>query len=387
MRILRSRLLALVVTALVALFVGVPAAAGQEPPPPSDRDRQLEERALALRGQATDVRAAVLRVHAEVARQTERVAIAEVEAALAEQSLSAATARRADARRAVTDKRAAVKRLAAASYIQGPANVGLVLEAKDINEAVRRQAMAQAAGDAGARTLAELRRAEDDATRFEAAADQAAVAARSAVSEARDEVQSLAAEQARQRRLLDAVDERLERTLAEAAAVATIDAAVPEAIVAAEQPLRDVVTVPIERPALRAIPKLPPVATTRVQGIAVATEIAPQVAALLDEAKLAGVVLGGGGYRDSAIQVALRLEHCGPTDYDLYEKPAGECTPPTARPGASMHERGLAIDFTYAGSAITSVESSAFMWLAANGERFGLKNLPEEPWHWSTTGT
>lgn len=383
---LRSRLLSFLVAALLAILVS-PAAGAQEAPPPSDRDRQLEERALALRGQATDVRAAVLRVRADVARQTERVAAAEADAALADQALSAATARRADARVAVKDKRAAVKRLAAASYIQGPANVSRVLEAKDINEAVRRRAMAQAAGDAGARTLAQLRRAEDETTRSEAAADEAAVAARSALTAARDEAQNLATEQARQQRLLEAVDERLERTLAEAAAVATVDASVPEAIATAEQPLRDAITAPIARPALRAVPKLPPVPTIRVQGITVASEIAPQLATLLDTANAAGVVLGGGGYRDSAVQVALRLEHCGPTDYDLYEKPAGECAPPTARPGASMHERGTAIDFAYAGSAITSVESPAFIWLAANAERFGLKNLPEEPWHWSTTGT
>ena len=62
----------------------------------------------------------------------------------------------------------------------------------------------------------------------------------------------------------------------------------------------------------------------------------------------------GGGYRDPSSQVALRRAHCGTSDYDVYEKPPSQCHPPTARPGASMHERGLAIDFTAAGRVITS---------------------------------
>ena len=51
-----------------------------------------------------------------------------------------------------------------------------------------------------------------------------------------------------------------------------------------------------------------------------------------------------------------------------------------------MHERGLAIDFTNGGRLITSRSNAAFRWLASNAARFGLYNLPEEPWHWSTNG-
>jgi D-alanyl-D-alanine carboxypeptidase len=51
-----------------------------------------------------------------------------------------------------------------------------------------------------------------------------------------------------------------------------------------------------------------------------------------------------------------------------------------------MHERGLAIDFTYQGSIITSKSNPAFKWLAANAKKYGLYNLPSEPWHWSTNG-
>jgi hypothetical protein len=51
-----------------------------------------------------------------------------------------------------------------------------------------------------------------------------------------------------------------------------------------------------------------------------------------------------------------------------------------------MHERGLAIDFTYGGSIITSHSSPAWKWLNANAKTYGLYNLASEPWHWSTNG-
>ena len=66
--------------------------------------------------------------------------------------------------------------------------------------------------------------------------------------------------------------------------------------------------------------------------------------------------------------------------------PPSSCSPPTARPGTSLHEQGLAIDFTNNGRLITSRSDPAFQWLAANAGGYGFRNLPSEPWHWSTTG-
>lgn len=123
-----------------------------------------------------------------------------------------------------------------------------------------------------------------------------------------------------------------------------------------------------------------------VQGIQVARRIATQVQALLDDARAAGLRLGGGGWRSSEQQIELRRQHCGPTPYDIYEKPSNQCSPPTARPGHSNHERGLAIDFTNAGHLIRSHDDAAFQWLAVNASRYGLSNLPSEPWHWSVDG-
>lgn len=107
------------------------------------------------------------------------------------------------------------------------------------------------------------------------------------------------------------------------------------------------------------------------------------VARLVAEAKTAGLTLSGGGWRDIQSQIALRRQNCRG---DVWTAPASSCSPPTAVPGRSRHERGLAIDFSCNGAGITSRSNPCFIWLAANAERFGLRNLPSEPWHWSTDG-
>ena len=94
-----------------------------------------------------------------------------------------------------------------------------------------------------------------------------------------------------------------------------------------------------------------------------------------------GVTLTGGGYRDPAQQIALRQAHCGTSDYAVYQMPSSSCSPPTAIPGTSMHEQGLAIDFENA-----SYGGSVHNWLSANAASYGLYNLPSESWRWSTTG-
>lgn len=123
--------------------------------------------------------------------------------------------------------------------------------------------------------------------------------------------------------------------------------------------------------------------------------IAADVQRLLDDAAADGVVLGGWGLRSHQRQHELRKINGCPDDgswtHSEGEDPsswvsASSCRVPTARPGFSNHESGKAIDFTYGGSVIGSRQSPAFQWLAANAGRYGLKNLPSEPWHWSVNG-
>ena len=119
--------------------------------------------------------------------------------------------------------------------------------------------------------------------------------------------------------------------------------------------------------------------------IQVAGDIGKPVGRLLVDAAEAGISMCGNGYRDPAAQIAVRRANCGTSQYAIWQMPASYCSPPTARPGSSMHEQGLAIDFTVGGSTI-GYGGAAYNWLKAHAADYGLSNLPSEPWHWSTNG-
>lgn len=117
--------------------------------------------------------------------------------------------------------------------------------------------------------------------------------------------------------------------------------------------------------------------TTVVKGIRVHKSIAKTVTKMVEDAGNQGIKLSGGGWRSSAQQAATRLKN-GCTCSDS----SNCCRTPTAPVGKSMHERGLAIDF----DNCQSRNSKVFQWLSKNASRYGLMNLPSEPWHWSTNG-
>ncbi len=116
--------------------------------------------------------------------------------------------------------------------------------------------------------------------------------------------------------------------------------------------------------------------------IDVASIVSDRVVAMISDARGAGVTLNGGGFRTYEEQLSLRSTNgcsvpAGPSN-------AG-CSPPTASPGNSQHERGLAIDFAAGGGSIR-MGSPQFNWLSANASKYGYFNLPIESWHWSTSG-
>lgn len=121
-------------------------------------------------------------------------------------------------------------------------------------------------------------------------------------------------------------------------------------------------------------------------GVVINPCLVPAFNRMVADAAGQGVDLRGSGWRDMNVQIRLRVANCGgDTPYNVWEKPSGQCTPPTAVPGRSMHERGLAIDFSAGGRSIAKT-SPQFVWLSKNAADYGLKNLPSEPWHWSTNG-
>lgn len=126
-----------------------------------------------------------------------------------------------------------------------------------------------------------------------------------------------------------------------------------------------------------------------VGGIVVKAELGEKLAALLWHARADGHDLTGFGWRSRAKTVKLRKVNGCP---DVNRAPPSACRVPTALPGTSMHETGLAIDFRIDGQSICFPRASAacshpaFRWLQANAGAYGLRNLPSEAWHWSTTG-
>ncbi|AEE46504.1 D-alanyl-D-alanine carboxypeptidase family protein [Cellulomonas fimi] len=112
----------------------------------------------------------------------------------------------------------------------------------------------------------------------------------------------------------------------------------------------------------------------------------PCLAAGVDELLLAaradGIDLHAWGWRSAEQQIALRARNCHASGSD---PSVVTCHPPTAVPGTSRHERGLALDLTVDGRVVQR-GSAAFAWLVEHAPAYGLENLPSEAWHWSVDG-
>lgn len=128
-----------------------------------------------------------------------------------------------------------------------------------------------------------------------------------------------------------------------------------------------------------------------VQGIRVHKSISVAVQRLLLAARADNIPLSGWGWRSHERQHQLRRINGCPDGWIHRDgeqlsdfSPSSRCRVHTARPGASMHETGLAIDFTCGGRSMAGTR--CFYWLVRNAARYGLFNLPSEPWHWSVNG-
>jgi len=117
-------------------------------------------------------------------------------------------------------------------------------------------------------------------------------------------------------------------------------------------------------------------------GIPICKNLSEKLIAMIAKSKTDGINLFGYGYRSKSKQEALRSQNCGGQS-NIYNQSA-KCTPLTAMPGKSLHENGLAVDFTCDGQTIKAKDNKCYVWLKSNSTIF--KNLEAEPWHWSTTG-
>jgi D-alanyl-D-alanine carboxypeptidase len=123
--------------------------------------------------------------------------------------------------------------------------------------------------------------------------------------------------------------------------------------------------------------------TVGIYGVTVHRSVSYAFKRMLDDAKADGIVLSGGGFRTKERQIELRKINGCP---DIWTAPASSCRVPTAIPGRSLHEIGLAVDITSGGRTVAA-KSPAFKWLVAHAGSYGFVNLPSEPWHWSITGS
>lgn len=407
---------------------GEPATTAERQDEVSRRRAELAASIDVVAADRSEVRVALDILEADVAAHRVRLDTAIDDA---EQARAYALQARSDEVRAESARRsldAAVQRLAVDAFMgrdRGAADIIRFMRSADVAEAAR---IGFLAGHEVARQDAiatELARVERTAERAHADAERATVEAVRSVEEVSVRYGALQEASERQLSLLLPLEAELERRLAEAAGLAQLDQVLSDQLVREEAALAARLAAEVaERAALEAATQAaieraaieraaawdlvqrteaardaaygpgfaltapPPYSGTlvRVGSFTVDSSLAPGLTALLEAAAADGLEFSGGAYRSPAAQIERRRANCGPTDEDLYLKPASACRPPTARPGYSMHEQGLALDIEHGGALITSRDNPGFVWLAEHAGRFGLRNLPSEPWHWSTTG-
>jgi hypothetical protein len=332
-----------------------------------------------LRLSAHQVQARLETVEAWVAAQEDVLEAAQAE--LVEATLAANEARaREEAKAAeLAELEALMAEIAVAAYMRPPQMAALnVVLTHDLASAEKADVMLRAKAQRDDQVAQDLAEAEKALRALRAAADHEAAKAEEATDAAADALNELRQAKLEQAGLAERIKADLEATTAE---VELLGGAEFETLLAVQRQTERLL-------ASLSMDSAVPLASVR--GITVHADIAPAVEALLNKAETDGIDLGGWGHRSTEQQVALRRRHCGGegiSDADaVYGRSPGSCSPPTAKPGTSMHELGLAIDFTYNGGSISTRQSPAYQWLAANAATYGLYNLPSEPWHWSVNG-
>lgn len=244
--------------------------------------------------------------------------------------------------------------------------------------------------------LNELEAAQHQLQRAKAKADRAAQAATKRRQRVEQKIEDLNTAIAQQQQLGASLDNRFEDALAEAEGLAELDSALSKQISAREKAIlararaAGIKGATVDKKGKIKVPIIPTSENglVRVNGVLMDRSIGNAFARLVAEAAADGINLTGGGYRSAQAQINLRRGNCGPTDYDIWERPPSECSPPAARPGHSLHEKGLAIDVRCNGRLISRYSDPCFAWMAEHAPKVGLHNdvTHREAWHWSING-
>jgi hypothetical protein len=367
------------IVAVVAVTLAMPSVLGAPREDPREEREELREQRAELAGQLdvlaagfADIQAALEDLGRNVEAQRARVEDAQRAAADAEAEAEAARAEEQAMLREIAELEDQQTDLLVDAYVREGTSqdtAQVVIEG-DPTEDAERRALVDITGNRNEDVADQLGAAQEDLAEVRARANDAAQRAEEHHEQVRARLRELRDAQDQQRALQEEVEQRILAVEDEDAELADRDAELAEEI--AE----------LEAQAAAAAPAGVSVTGSgnlcTVGGITVDCSISGNLEAMLNAARADGLVLTGGGYRDPSQQIALRQAHCP----DVYNSPPSSCSPPTARPGTSMHEQGLAIDF----DNCSYQSSPCFRWLSGNAAGYGFYNLPSEPWHWSVNG-
>jgi len=406
-----------VLAAAVALGTTIvtPVIGAAQEEPARESEQAAQHQALVavdldvLKAENVQVAQALGDIEANVDTQTAELSAAQQALTSANAAVAAADAAVADAQARLDELLAKTDGVVVSAFVSPPTESALsMLSESSPSSANIKWAILDLQATADAELLAEYHAALEQLRAEKAAKDQAVRDARAREAEAEAALADKQEAVSQQTLFASEVQRRIDQKLGEAQMLEGVDPALAEQLkaeqaqlVAALNELDEEVAAELARRRAAELSaqaqankeagiQAPPGGVVSVPcptggSIQVAGDISKPVTRLLDDAAEAGIAMCGNGYRDPADQIAVRRSNCGTSDYAIWQMPASYCSPPTARPGASMHEQGLAIDFTMGGGTI-GYGSAAYDWLKANSTNYGLSNLPGEPWHWSTNG-
>lgn len=418
---MRTRLLVSVLVAFVLVLLA-PAPAPAQSDAERERERvQAEQRESAanvdaLTAEKAEVESALAALNEQVATEQAALETAEAEVAEAEADEARAQDGIEEAESNLADLEDRLRAQVVEMYVDpDQGGVTSVLDAATATDMVKRRAILRARTSDDEDLVDQVRRAQADLEAQRTAAAEAGERAEARRQDVETSLASLETAQSEQQDFASQVQQRINSELARALELGERDRELAAEIIREQVALqaRIALAAAQEQAAAEAAaaqqqqayaddgdentPIVPPggggvtnegtgtggISICNASGIRVNCQIASRVSSMISAAAGAGVSLSGGGYRDPAQQIALRRAHCGSSQYAIYEMPSSQCRPPTARPGQSNHEVGLAIDF----SNCSSRGTACYRWLAANASSFGFYNLPSEPWHWSVDGS
>ncbi len=363
----------------------------------AEKDRVAQDEAAnarkidAANADLRSVTNALSALQGKIKSQQAVVDLASQQVAEAQAIAEAATDDAAELGAQVVDLEAKSRDQAIRSFMGNVVEVPDPLFANDLKAALRMRTLLNTATKSDIDYISELVSVQEALDVKVVQAGEAVAAAEDLRQTGEQELAQLEQDRQAQAELAADADERLDHLLSERAALASLGEELESQSAADEAALvQELAAVPSPPPPATPtpVPSTTGAADIRVagKGIEVHVSIVADIQRLLADADAAGVNLAGGGYRDPAAQIRTRRNNCGTSNYAIYQMPARQCSPPTARPGRSMHEQGKAIDFTYNGRLIRSRSGPGWNWLKANAAKYGLENLPSEPWHWSTNG-